>query len=1031
MATQLAGMGHNAGGPVAESHTLVSQLYHPGNQRDPARINEIQARLQQLQKGENAWEIADSLLREPSAHHRFMGALTFTVKVNVSSVDIEESMTVEILAQLVNHFVAIVNEGEQAMVIRKLASSLTTIFRHPKSPWKRAIWQLAASLAHGGYVSEQESQTVDFLNGVLPALSTQQALALSFFSVALAEDGLRLEVEPQDAKPILERCQANTEDGFLLVRYIMQQISISEAALREESTEVTLGNEAMSSWKAWLGVYASRYTSSGESLQGIAVQCGQDIIKMLRFTTLSESAATVLTQAFDNRRWAFDENSIWALSEILSDSIVTMHIVAITKGDEGNESMAYVDLLVAYLSYLHLDLFTDPMKPQNVGILTIVHGIFKTPGYASIDDPATPRVLEYWSEIAECVTDELNSDDPRYQLVKGQLAEVVLGLFNKLLYPTTEDLEDWGDDERGEFNAFRYEACDYLLSAYPILGVELVSVFQKSATTHLENHDWRGFEAAMFCIAQLSEAVDENGHADQCLDAIFGSKAFSQLCTGSEAQIPLKARQTLVDTFGKYESYFERHNSLLAGVLNILFESLSFEPCAQAASRSILTLSKSCARVLTSELPIFLDQFDQFRTKPTATVSTMPKVLEGIATIIQKLSTDQEKVETLERILDFFVQEAKKAREEASTSYDVARSHGHLVLGCIASIGRGLRADSDEVINLDEAEEQNPYPPSFWNAGPGSRAQQLIMEAMRILIVDFPVDSGIIDSACDILKAGYTESSGLFVFPPSLTVDFIKSFPLGISGTDVIMATASSFLASHASHAAHIRNEAVALIIHVTELFSSMLQTPDIYDPETANAGIDFLARLLPKYYHILFSLTEPLPSSTGNASLQHPPVFAVLLNFTLHALSRPEPLTIRSGSSFWVTMIELRGGNAEETAALDQVLDQFIPPLCQTLVKQFAGRCSRSDLPSLSDALRRTIFNKMRQARPSLATALETLDAQMADANGNQVPVFSPQDKSRFLETLMIARGARSQTLELVRNFWLKCRNMSFDYTQ
>lgn len=158
-------------------------------------------------------------------------------------------MSLEILAQLINHFVAIVNEGEQAMVIRKLASSLTTIFRHPKCSWKRAIWQLAASLAHGGYVSEEQAQTVNFLDGVLPALNTQQALALAFFSVALAEDGLRLEVEPRDAKSILERSQSNIEDGFLLVRYIMQQISNSEAALREDSTEVTLGNEAMGSWK--------------------------------------------------------------------------------------------------------------------------------------------------------------------------------------------------------------------------------------------------------------------------------------------------------------------------------------------------------------------------------------------------------------------------------------------------------------------------------------------------------------------------------------------------------------------------------------------------------------------------------------------------------------------------------------------------------------------------------------------------------------------------------------------------------------
>lgn len=752
-------------------------------------------------------------------------------------------------------------------------------------------------------------------------------------------------------------------------------------------------------------------------------------METLRIPSLSENAASILTQAFETRSWAFDDESIWTISQILSDSIVTMHILEMTKGNEGAESMTFVDLLVAYVSHLQLNLFSDPMKPENARILSIVHDIFKTPGFAVIDDLATPRVLEYWNEIAEGLPDELQQDDPRYEAVKAHLAQVVLGLFNKLLYPTPSDLSDLSDDERGEFNAFRYEACDYLLSVYPILGVELVSVFQESATTHLGNNDWLGFEAAMFCIAQLSEAVDENGHADQCLDAIFGSDAFSRLCAGGETGIPLKARQTLVDAFGKYESYFERHNSLLPGVLNILFESLNFETCAQAASRSILTLSKSCGRVLTTELPVFLDQLDQFRAKPTATVSTMPKVLEGIATIIQRLPTDDEKVQTLERILRFFVQEANQARDEAASSaYDIARAHGHLVLSCIASIGRGLRADTDEVINIDATEEENPYPPSFWNAGPGSGAQQLIMEAMRLLILDFPVDSGIIDSACDILKAGYTESSGLFVFPPSLTVDFIKSFPLGISGTDVIMATASSFLASHASHSMQIRDQAVALIVHVAQLFSSMLEEPDLYDPETANAGIDFLARLLPKYYPILFSLTEPLPSASNSVS-QRPPIFVVLLNFTLHALTRPEPLTLRSGSAFWVAMLDLRGGSPEETVALDQVLEQFIPTLCETLIRQIAGHCARSDLLSLNDVLRRTVFKKMGLARPSLTAALNALDAQVNDADGHQASVLSPQDKSRFLESLIVARGQRQPSLDLIRAFWLKCRGMAFDY--
>ncbi|KAJ5784668.1 Armadillo-like helical [Penicillium pulvis] len=1032
MATRSSNMGPGPTEAIMEAHALVTQLYDPANQRNPTRINEIQTRLQQLQKGEHAWEIADSLLHENSTHHRFMGALTFTVKINVSGGEIGEPMTWQILERLVNHFITIVNEGEQAMVVRKLASSLVAVFRNSASSWKRAIWQLAASLAHGGYVAESDSQTVDFVNGVLPVLNTQKAIALVFFSVALAEEALRLEAEPQDlVGSVIERVVENIGDAFLLVQYIIRQIAYHASEAGSESMESTLGNEAMGSWKTWLSVYGNHRHSGDKQTQTLAVSCGQDIIEALRLPTFNESAATVLTSALETRSWAFDSHSIFTMSQILSDSIVTKHLIAIADENEDTDSMTFVDLLVAYVSHVNFDLFSDPMKPQNTQILAILHNIFKTPGYAAIDESATTRALEYWGEIAECLPDKLESTDSRYQIVKAQMAQVVLGMFNKLLYPSPSDLADWGDDERSEFNAFRHEACDYLLSAYPILGVELVSVFQESATTHLEKLDWRGFEAAMFCLAQLSEAVDENGHADQCLDSIFGSNAFAQLCLGGETGIPLKARQTLVDSFGKYESYFERHSFLLPSVLNILFESLNFESCAQPASRSILTLSKSCSRMLTTELPTFLDRLDQFRTKPTATVSTMPRVLEGIATIIQKLDSDQQKVQTLERILGFFVQEANKAREEAAGSaYDIARVHGHLVLSCIASLGRGLRSEGEDVINVDAAEEQNPYPPSFWNVGPGAPSQQLIMEAMRLLIVDFPVDSGIIDSACDILKAGYTESSGLFVFPPSLTVDFIKSFPLGISGTDVIMATASSFLASHGSHAMQIRDQAVELIIHVAQLFASMLDNPDIYDPETANAGIDFLARLLPKYYAILFSLTEPLPSAVGPVS-QGTPTFALLLNFSLHALTRPEPLVLRSGTAFWIAMMDLRGGSSEETVALDQVLERFIPSLCETLVRQIAGRCARSDLTFLNDVLRRTVFKKMALARPSLTTALSALDAQVTDANGQQTTVLSAQDKSRFLESLVVARGAKSPSLEIVRSLWLKCRGMAFDYAQ
>jgi hypothetical protein len=159
-------------------------------------------------------------------------------------------MALQILERLVNHFIAIVNEGEQAFVIRKLASSLIAIFRHPATSWKRVLWQLAASLAHGGFVQEEESTTVDFLSGVLPALSTQQATALLFFSVALAEETLRLDTEPQNlVGPVIQRAVSNIKDGFLLVQYVTRQIAHHPAVSQSESPEVTLGNEAMIAWK--------------------------------------------------------------------------------------------------------------------------------------------------------------------------------------------------------------------------------------------------------------------------------------------------------------------------------------------------------------------------------------------------------------------------------------------------------------------------------------------------------------------------------------------------------------------------------------------------------------------------------------------------------------------------------------------------------------------------------------------------------------------------------------------------------------
>ncbi|OGM39816.1 importin 13 [Aspergillus bombycis] len=796
---------------INEARTLVSQLYDPANTGNPAKIKAIQEHLQILQKGPQAWLIANNLLSDESTDLRFFGALTFTVKINQDWQQLNEDEARELLGRLIDHYVVLVNGGERPLVVRKLASSLATIFLKPNAPWNHAIWNLAASLANGKHISEEQFEFV--------------------------------------------------------LRHMLQQESSGHSI-----SDGAPGVEAINSYQSWALVRNALQLRDTIRATQLAPATSY-VIQSLKVPSLSKSAMQVLVELIDWRDSIFSQEHVYSMLEYIISDLGTAHIASIMDADFEDENMTFLELLLAYATLKQRELLIQPLNPDHEKVLALLHALFKAPGYAAVDDSASPLVLEWWTEVADDLQDIYldTEDEEGIDPAKRNLARAAMDCFEKLKYPSPEELQEWGDDDRSEFGAFRRDVCDFLLAIYPMLGVELVQVFQERAKSSLVQQDWRTFEAAVFCMAQLSEAVDENQHADECLNAIFFCDEFARLCTGDVAMIPDKPRQTLVDMLGQYQSYFERTHALLPRVLTFLFASLDVASCASVASKSISHLCKSCRNALTFELPAFMDQFERFRFKPTATASTMEKVLEGIAAIIQTLPTDNEKAQLLERILKFFQEQAELARDEASRGLvEPARCRGQLVLRCVASIGKGLRTDGE-------------------------------------IVLDALDDVTIIEAACDILKAGFTENSGPYVFPPMVTVNFVKSIPLGSAGTDMVMGTASAFLASHSAHPQRIREETVTLIVHVYETFCWMHEKPEFYDPELANSGIDFLTRLLPKYYPFLFTLTavpqESNQPGTGHVdgAPQRPPVLQAILNFTLLSLQGPEPLPLRSASQFWL----------------------------------------------------------------------------------------------------------------------------------
>lgn len=65
---------------IPEVEALIQRLYQPGI--PPDLVSRIQAKLVELQRSDDGWQLADTLLGSADTTVRYFGCLTFTVKLN-------------------------------------------------------------------------------------------------------------------------------------------------------------------------------------------------------------------------------------------------------------------------------------------------------------------------------------------------------------------------------------------------------------------------------------------------------------------------------------------------------------------------------------------------------------------------------------------------------------------------------------------------------------------------------------------------------------------------------------------------------------------------------------------------------------------------------------------------------------------------------------------------------------------------------------------------------------------------------------
>ncbi|KMU84855.1 KapN [Coccidioides immitis H538.4] len=345
-------------------------------------------------------------------------------------------------------------------------------------------------------------------------------------------------------------------------------------------------------------------------------------------------------------------------------------------------------------------------------------------------------------------------------------------------------------------------------------------------------------------------------------------------------------------------------------------------------------------------------------------------------------------------------------------------------------------------INLDEESPDRSAESDFWTGDPRATSlQSLIIQILEHLVNEFCADGDIIEGACDVLKAGYTEKSpGPYVLPPEVTVRFVKAVDMTSTRFPVVMGTASAFLASRATNPAQIHDEVVELIVHCYNLMVRMAQDPVQYDPEVAHSCIDFLTRSLPKYSRSFFSLIE--------APQDKPEVVQAILHFTLVTLKGPDTLPLRAACSFWTTLLGLHDlppaftpdglYKGQEQTATAKPFDAYLAQLGDVVISQIAGKCARSELDHFSEVIKKFAFQHPGAAKMHLGNALVSLDASSNEAAGgpagqpgnnhNADSGVSKSERARFLASIFAVRGSRA-TNNLVREFWVSCRGKGFAY--
>ena len=643
------------------------------------------------------------------------------------------------------------------------------------------------------------------------------------------------------------------------------------------------------------------------------------------------------------------------IASFLRSDHAQRYILSWQTPENNDDGMVIAGLLLAYADAKISLLAKDSRDPLTQQILNSLLQLLSCHGYPIPDeDEICAKALDFWNTFAEFVSDVEAEDDGEKQVwldsATWYLKESTRRMWFKIKLPPPQVAENWDSEDRVCLKTLRRDFGDMLSSVYLLVGLNMLHELVQQTTEAVEVHAWLDLEASLFCIRSLGEVVSDREEADELLSSLVNSSTFTTL-TNESVDVPIYVQQIVIELIREYTPFFERHTRYLPLVLTSLFRAARVAKLGPLAARTISELSQSCRKTLAPNFPGFVEQYSKLTD-----LAVKDRVLEALAALIQAMYSDEARIHGLSMLITYVENEASQTlnllqRGEA----EEALAYGLHTLRCLTNIGKGIQSPEDNIINVEE----DQFTSTIWQQNPGLEVQARIIKVMGQLYESMNSEGEIVEAICQILRAGYAETSpGPFVFPHRLTEQILISCPPSSNRLVYVLETAGVLFAAKTSSLAPDIDVAAASCLHHLIFLIDTLEGNPSNEPEVAASCITLASKML--IYHLYAYITPP------NSSQIH-----ILFDFTLACLLSSEIFPKRAAAQFWAAFLQLADRPLETQQTVDQISDAFGPRLAEALVLNYSGAAVRSDLDELVEPLKKMVARQPK-AKAWLASALE-----------------------------------------------------------